>query len=373
MEQTIYVYCPGHISGSISQVRVLHLPTNIASQMSVTVRALRKIGVDARGLVLNNSEIQMDSGLESYVIPSRKRHPLSGSFRTLAWWKSTKEAFDWADIVHWHSGDSVWPVQMDLKYVEKMNKARLIEFWGSDIRIPERSSHDNRVMAEFYDRYPKYAKGARERSLTMQSRFASRGFSAVISGLELVDSLQSDRFNRVHRIRQRLILNDFIPIYPKTDNNVPVVVHMPSDKTIKGTGYVLEAIGRLKDSCRFEFRLIHNVSREKALSLLSDADIMLDQFVIGDYGLATLEAMAMGKPAICYLKQSVIDKLPKDFPVVNASPETLPGVLQRLIENASLRSEIGRMSRQYVEKYHDSIEVAHELKRIYNDELSARR
>ena len=39
-------------------MKLLHLPTNTASQSSVTVRALRDIGINARGLVTNIAPIQ---------------------------------------------------------------------------------------------------------------------------------------------------------------------------------------------------------------------------------------------------------------------------------------------------------------------------
>lgn len=53
-------------------MKVLHLPTNIASQISVSVRALRDIGVDARGLVWCNAAIQDATGVRVYN--SRRRY-----------------------------------------------------------------------------------------------------------------------------------------------------------------------------------------------------------------------------------------------------------------------------------------------------------
>jgi hypothetical protein len=47
-------------------MRVLHLPVNVASQTSITVRALRDIGVDAQGIVINNSAIQGSEGIRNF-------------------------------------------------------------------------------------------------------------------------------------------------------------------------------------------------------------------------------------------------------------------------------------------------------------------
>jgi len=47
-------------------MRVLHLPTNIASQISVTVRALRDVGVEARGILWRNAPITDAVGIETF-------------------------------------------------------------------------------------------------------------------------------------------------------------------------------------------------------------------------------------------------------------------------------------------------------------------
>jgi len=61
---------PGNLTkkGQITAVRVLHLPVNIASFASHTVRGLRNIGVDARGLVLVNAPVQSEEGLRVFTL-----------------------------------------------------------------------------------------------------------------------------------------------------------------------------------------------------------------------------------------------------------------------------------------------------------------
>ena len=46
-------------------MKVLHLPFNISSQVSITVGAERSLGVEARGLARNFSSIQDHSGIET--------------------------------------------------------------------------------------------------------------------------------------------------------------------------------------------------------------------------------------------------------------------------------------------------------------------
>jgi glycosyltransferase involved in cell wall biosynthesis len=98
-------------------------------------------------------------------------------------------------------------------------------------------------------------------------------------------------------------------------------------------------------------------------------EVFLDQFVLGDFGSASLEAMALGKPAVCYIKPTLAAQYPPDLPIVKATQETLTDVLEQLIANGKWRSELGRRGRAYVEKYHDAFQVTCKLKDIYQELL----
>jgi glycosyltransferase involved in cell wall biosynthesis len=75
--------------------------------------------------------------------------------------------------------------------------------------------------------------------------------------------------------------------------------------------------------------------------------------------------MAFGKPTLCFIKPSLIKTYPADFPIINAKPDNLVEVLASLLENGTLRNQIGRQSRAYVAKYHDSHKIAQDLVKIY--------
>jgi glycosyltransferase involved in cell wall biosynthesis len=149
----------------------------------------------------------------------------------------------------------------------------------------------------------------------------------------------------------------------------PVIVHSPSAPNAKGTPAVLAAIDSLHDRFDFDFRLIQGIPRRQVLEMVRDADIFLDQFVLGGYGMAALEAMALGKPVLCYVKPSLIAQYPSDLPIVNATQESLTDLLAGLLADGARRPEIGLRSRAYVEKYHDALKIAGELKGIYEDVL----
>jgi len=354
-------------------MKVLHLPVNIASQISITVRALRDIGIDARGLVLNNSPIQENEGIEAFEMVSRRRHPIRGMIQTFSWWYAVQSAIRWADVIHWHFGTRALPKDLDLKYIAFLNKARLVEFWGSDIRIPEMAAADNpylkKLLSDPNNDYHISYKGSR----MVQERFARYGFECLIPGPELVAYVQRDLFPSLFKTEAGLILSEFDPEYPDPTRRRPVVAHMPSRLMAKGTPSVLRAIEQLKARYDFEFKLIHGVPHAEALTMVRHSDIMLDQFVVGSFGIAAVEAMALGKPVLCYIKPSLLSKLPPDLPIINANQDDLVEVLGSLLEDGQRRHEIGRQSRAYVEKYHDAHPIARQLVAIYQELIKKQR
>ena len=351
-------------------MKVLHLPNNIASQISVTVRALRAIGVKARGLVLNNAVVQDTAGLETYVVDKHAKNPWLRWRQKCTWNRAFLQAIAWADVVHWYSSARALRWNLDLRYVKVMRRARVVEFWGTEIRNPEVARRDNPFMEEFYASQPDYATERTMKCARTQARFARYGFECLTPGEEIPTYVDRDLFPHCYPTRQRVLLDEYPFVCPRVDNDCPLVVHLPSNKSRKGTETVLNAVERLKGKCRFEFRLVHGVPKREAFDILKQADVVLDQFLLGDHGLAAVESMAMGKPTVCYIKPSLLRRYPEDFAIIPADTGNLVDVLETLLTDAGKRNEIGTKSRAYVEKHHNALKVAQHLVQIYEQLLS---
>ena len=76
-----------------------------------------------------------------------------------------------------------------------------------------------------------------------------------------------------------------------------------------GTEFVIEACSQLP----VELDLVEGVPHEQARKRYAKADIIIDQLLVGWHGVFALEAMALGKPVITYLKPDVIEKSALDF------------------------------------------------------------
>jgi glycosyltransferase involved in cell wall biosynthesis len=343
-------------------MKVIHLPVNISSQISSTVRALNTLGVEARGLARNHSNIQAHAGIET-VDWLGSPNPAARLWRGVRWRWKLVSALTWADVVHWHWGDTTWK-QMDLRLAAKLGKKRLVEFWGDDLRDPTIASRDNRFLARVYGENPELAG---QHSKATQKMFQRHGFACLIPGYELRDYVDASIFAGFYQTRPRLFLQDYTPIFPDPERRNPIVAHAPSDKAKKGTEAVLKAVAQLQRDHRFEFKLIHKMPRDQALAAVAEADLFLDQFTIGAEGLAALEAMALGKPVMCFIKESLRSRYPDGFPIVTTNQDNLAEALTIILNDGPGRHELGIRGRRYVETYHDAQAVAADLVEVYRD------
>jgi glycosyltransferase involved in cell wall biosynthesis len=147
----------------------------------------------------------------------------------------------------------------------------------------------------------------------------------------------------------------------------PVVAHAPTHRGIKGTRFVLDAIQRLKaEGMAIDFRLVENHTWAEARRLYQQADVLIDQLLLGWYGGLAVELMALGKPVICHLRQEDFGVLPEEMrcqlPLINATPESLYRVLKEwlTVRRAEL-PEVGRRGRQFVERWHDPRSIARQM------------
>jgi hypothetical protein len=354
-------------------MKILHLPLNTASQASIAVRALRDLGVEARGLTVNASPIQGDEAIKVLPVVSLRQHPVAGAVAMLSKSINLGTAIAWADVVHWHSGGRALPGAVDIAYTAMLRKPRLVEFWGSEIRNPDIATADNPYLRDLLARPDNTYDISAGKSAACQSLFGRHGFAALIPGAELLNYIQPELFPAVFTTEAGLILADFEPTYVDPDRRRPVIVHSPSKPTLKGTDAVLDAVEQLRAHYDFDFQLIHQVPHDHALAMVRDCDIFLDQFVIGSFGTAALEAMAFGKPAVCYLRPTVVSQLPADLPIVNATQDNLASVLAGLLNDGHYRAKLGRAGRVYVEAHHNAHRLAHEWLDVYAKLLERRR
>jgi len=157
--------------------------------------------------------------------------------------------------------------------------------------------------------------------------------------------------------------------FPKAHAGPLRIVHAPNHPQFKGTEYLLSAVEKLKaEGIPIELVLVQGKSNEEALALYRSADVIFDQCMIGFHGYFALEAMALGKPVMCFVRKPNVYLLaPEECPIINTNIKTLKDDLRVLADNRNSLEEVGRKGRRYIEKYYTVEEFATRLGKAYRD------
>jgi glycosyltransferase involved in cell wall biosynthesis len=147
------------------------------------------------------------------------------------------------------------------------------------------------------------------------------------------------------------------------------IVHAPTNRPLKGTATVLEAIAALEaQGAPITFDLIERATWNDTLERKARADIFVDQLYLG-YGGNAVEAMAMGIPVVAGCPPeypAILERHSRrPLPFYRTEPSGLEHVLGRLIESATLRAAWARRGRRYVEAIHDYAPAIARLEALY--------
>ncbi|CAG7649053.1 glycosyltransferase family 4 protein [Paenibacillus allorhizosphaerae] len=270
-----------------------------------------------------------------------------------------EEALETYGIFHFHFGSTFFaPDKRDLKILKGLGKKLVAHFNGDEARMPSIARKYNNPYVQV--REPWTEERIRE-NLELNSAYIDH---AIINDHELLPQVEP-YFKKVHIIPYAIDAREFTPEYPSPYAE-PVVVHAPSHRRVKGTEFVLQAVERLKrEGRKFQFRLVENVPREQAKQIFQKSTIIIDQLTVGTYANLSMEAMAMGKPVICYIRDDLHSTFPPGFPIVSANPDTVYEVLKDLLNRPEDWPKLGSAGRSYVEQTHNYDKVAQMLISVY--------
>jgi glycosyltransferase involved in cell wall biosynthesis len=368
-------------------LRILHCPTQVGGNPYQLAKAEREIGLDSWSISYNFKYLNFKSD----EVISKNR--LIYEFKR---WSLLRRAIKDFDIIHFNFGQSTMPQRYpglefnnplanflykiydfyagilelrDLPFIKRMGKKIAVTYQGSDARqgnflrerfrlhnleipLPETvSDASDLCKVERIDQFNQYA--------------------------DLIYSLNPDLFYVLPErtrflpyaaidLQERLYTEPSIP-----GRTRPLVIHAPTHRGIKGTEFLLEAVQRLEnENVPFDFMLIEGLPHQEALELYKKADLLVDQLLLGWYGGISVELMAMGKPVICFIHPPDLKPIPEqmreELPFINANPTSIYQVLKDVLTIKKKQlPEIGRRSRRFVEKWHNPLTIASDLKRDY--------
>jgi glycosyltransferase involved in cell wall biosynthesis len=334
-------------------MRVLHAPVNMAGQATIISESLQNLGVESDVLVFNKHPF----GYEGEKSLSLKNRLWIGEKISILIYNFIRCTIIY-DVFHFHFGLSLLPRNIDLPILNLLRKKTVMHYWGDDIRqndiAVKYTCLSREDLAEVYTQRVDDAQRQKVRKLNKYIDASIVGDYSLLSyapkSIVIKQAIDLSRWDYVGAGGKRVLIK---------------IVHAPSNQRIKGTKYILSAIRRLKDEGKeIDFILLENMSNQQVRDHCKDADIVIDQLLLESYGIFAIECMALGKPVLCRIDDHFI-KYYSDIPIVVTDPETLYDNLKMLIQDPKLRQDLGEKGRRFVEKVHDSREIARQLIDLY--------
>lgn len=330
-------------------LKIVHGTIEIANQMNMLTKGLKEIGINAKSINYYPSYLEYEPEYAIDINSYRNIDEANIKSKELA-----MKVIPENDIFHFHFGTSLTLDYLDLPLLKELDKKIIMQYWGSDVRLYSEAVKFNPYIK---------VKDVNEDEIKRKLEMISKYIPDCLVDYELGEYVK-DYHSNIHYTRVAIDINKYRYI-DKTNNEKLLIVHAPTSPEVKGTSYILKAIEDLKIKYNFDFKLVQGMKHEEAIKIYEKADIIIDQILIGSHGVFAVEAMAMGKPVICWISDFMKEKYPKELPIISANPDNFKEKLEYTIKNKDMLAEIGLKGRKYVEKYHDRKIISNNLYNIY--------
>ena len=222
---------------------------------------------------------------------------------------------------------------------------------GTDIRLPSR--HRELVPnSPFADSLASVAPKLEELARTNRQILDSLALPVLVSTPDLLADVPVARWLPVVVDAARWSVTS-----EPLDRAVPVVAHAPSKGAVKGSELIDPILQRMHERGIIEYRRVNGVPSAQMPDVYRSADIVLDQFRLGSYGVAACEAMAAGRVVVGHItddnRARVRESTGESLPIVESTVEDLEEVLLGVILNREGSREIARAGAAFVAKVHD--------------------
>lgn len=382
------------------KIRVFHAPTTVGGNPPNLSKSLKVLGIESTALTLvqNYYNYPVD-----HVLWSQE----DGKFcRELKRLKAIVIELLHYDVIHFNAGTTLAaPISssvsqyaqqtyhakasravislytnvlqlIELTALRFLDKPIFITYQGDDARQGDyclknfKFSIATQVDSNYYN---KITDKFKRRNIRRLARYCDQIYSLNPDLLHVLP--QGSRFIPYSHID----LDEWTPVYSQAEQRPLRILHAPSHRKVKGTDLLLLALDRLKsEGYNFELLIVEGMSNAEARKIYDKADVLVDQLFAGWYGGLAVELMALGKPVIVYIRDEDLHFIPEqmrqDLPFINVTPDSIDEGLRFVLElPRSELVELGKRSRAYVERWHDPLKIAAEIKADYELALAKRK
>lgn len=222
---------------------------------------------------------------------------------------------------------------------------------GTELRLPSRHQKIDQ-WSPFNDaEWPLVPEFERKALLTREV-LSSTGIPVFVSTPELLLDWPEARWLPIVIDLERWSRTD-APL----QQQVLRVVHAPSKDAVKGTHLIDETMRRLHDEGVVDYRVVRGVPAAQMPTEIGNSDIVIDQFRIGNYGTAAIEAMAAGRLVVSHVHDQVRGHVrtvsSRELPTVEATPDSLERTIRDIAARRNHYLPIAAAGPGFVRELHD--------------------
>lgn len=325
--------------------RLVWGPTPILT-IATSCRAMRRLGYESVDVVYEPYAIFARFGVN---LQAWHRRRLARPFLPYA-------VFLWAllrfDVFHaFYDGgflrDTPW-ADLEWRLLRWAGKLGIASAYGADVRTESRT----RALGEYVactdcDKPGTYCVCNEELGRARVAR-ALRDAAVCLS---MGDMLEYTGGSRNDLFYWPIDLDDWPEVGAEPHGGPVRIVHASNHRMFKGTRFLEQAVAELRtEGLALELDIVERVTNDEARRRYAAADIVAEQFLIGYFGYFAVEAMALGKPVLTFVRKPGYLPAGEECPIVSASPTTLKAELRRLALDGERRRTLGRAGRRFVER-----------------------
>ena len=266
------------------------------------------------------------------------------------------------DIFYFLSGETLLTRKLrsfELKIYKILNKQVYFHFVGSDIRSPKYIDWKTQNIHKYLEgEDTKKTEFWQDKLISDAKKYAKKIFVSTPDLLSIIkDSLYIPVFIDLKKFNQEL--NNVKRI--EKNKNVVYILHAPSNPRLKGTLYIENIMNKIKNDYNEDVELLlpkkrgnntYSTTRYELFQLYQQADIVIDQMIIGWYGLQAIEALSSKNIVISYIDKDLERYLFPKCPIKNANVNTLEDVLKESIEEIRNKAIDYEKQIEWVKQYH---------------------
>jgi hypothetical protein len=352
------------LTAPTAPVRLLIAPTNSAGQGRRWAEAVTSFlsGVAAVNLMTTNARSEL------FAFPADLAVPENGYLFAHGWQRRQRAAIvDGFTHVLLESGRYLYgpvPWQSPATVLHDLTRrgVRVALLWhGSDIRLPSaHASWEPDSPFGCRGHYPARATTVLERNASDRRR--------MIDGSDFVSFVSTPSLLDVPRSR-------WLPVVVEPERwhseataltaPVPVVAYVPSNSAMKGDDSIDEQLISLEREGLIRYRRLTDVPSSEMPDVYRSADIVLDQFRLGDYGVAACEAMAAGRVVVGHVHDDVRSAVKRisgrDLPIVESRFTEVGAVIRRILSDPTSARRTASEGAAFVAEVHSGRFSAEQL------------